>query len=252
MGEAGVFIATLTALAVLASMSRVTDAWIGTRLATIGMSVAAVYQAGGWLERWLHHEPANGGLFAGSLMLLLLCFLTVLGVDFFEHIREGRAELVSDILLVCTLTGAAEFLLQHTGTAGSSSLWSFTLLAATAAAAITSAIRWRPMSRIDDSGTRGVSYPGLVSAMAPDLITMPAVVAFSSENNTRPARASCARATACGSSALITAQSLSVWFEKILAFACAYSSNEACLSRWSGDRFRKTATHGWNVSMVSS
>src|SRR5436190_17646122 len=99
MGEAGVFIATLTALAVLASMSRVTDAWIGTRLATIGMSVAAVYQAGGWLERSLHHEPANGGLFAGSLMLLLLCFLTVLGVDFFEHIREGRAELVSDILL---------------------------------------------------------------------------------------------------------------------------------------------------------
>jgi PAS domain S-box-containing protein len=142
MGEAGVFIATLTALAVLSSMSRVRGAWVGTRLATIGMTVAAVYQAGGWLQRWLAHEPANGGLFGGSLILLLLCFLTVLGVDFFEHIKDERAELVSDILLVCTLAGAAEFLLQHTGTVGSSSLWSFTLLAATAAAAILVVVGW--------------------------------------------------------------------------------------------------------------
>jgi PAS domain S-box-containing protein len=142
MGEVGMLIATLTALAVLSSMSRIRGAWVGTRLATIGMTVAVVYQVGGWLERYLAGEPANGGLFAGTLILLLLCFLAVLGVDFFEHIQEGRAELVSDILLVCTLTGAAEFLLLHKGTLESPSLWSFTLLATTAAAAILVVVGW--------------------------------------------------------------------------------------------------------------
>jgi PAS domain S-box-containing protein len=142
MGEVGMLIATLTALAVLSSMSRTRGAWVGTRMAAIGMSVATVYQIGGWFERYLAGEPANGGLFAGTLILLLICFLAVLGVDFFEHIQEGRAELVSDILLVCTLTGAAEFLLLHQGTLESSSLWSFTLLATTAAAAILVVVGW--------------------------------------------------------------------------------------------------------------
>jgi len=123
---------------------------------------------------------------------------------------------------------------------------------ATAAAAITSPIKCRPISRIEDSGTSGVSYPGRVSAMAPERIAMRADTAPSSENIRRPALASLASAITCGSSALMTAQSFSVWLAKILAFARAYSSNVACLSKWSGDRFRKTATHGWNVSIVSS
>ena len=79
--------------------------------------------------------------------------------------------------------------------------------------------RWRPISRIDDNGTSGVSCPARVSAMAPTLMVMPSVTVPSSEKSRRPARAPCARRHVCGSSALITAQSFSVWFAKILAFA---------------------------------
>src|SRR2546426_1021429 len=107
MGEVGVLIATLTALLVLSSMSRIQGAWVGTRLAMIGMGVAAAYQVGGWVESYLAGETVGGGLFAGTLILLLFSFLAALAVDFFEHIQEGRAELLSDILLVSTLTGAA-------------------------------------------------------------------------------------------------------------------------------------------------
>jgi PAS domain S-box-containing protein len=142
LGDVSLVVATLVSLMVLTFMSRGRGAWPGTRVAAAGMGVAALYQVGSWLVRYLEGGSMDRSLFAGTLLLLLLCFLAVLGVDFFEHIREGRAELVSDILLVCTLAGAAEFLLLHQGTIGSSSLWSFTLIATTAACAILVVVGW--------------------------------------------------------------------------------------------------------------
>src|SRR5437867_4038602 len=111
IGEVAVLVATLIVGAVFVSMSRVREAWLGTRLAAAGMGVGAAFQLAGWAERYVTGKPLYGDLFVGSLGFLLLCFLAVLGVDFIEHIQEGRAELLSDILLVSTLTGAAEFLL---------------------------------------------------------------------------------------------------------------------------------------------
>jgi PAS domain S-box-containing protein len=142
MGQVGVLIATLTSFAVLTRAARVPGSWIGTRLASIGVGIALLFQVAGWAQRYLVSQTAARGVFTGTVVLLLLGFLVVLGVDFFEHIQAGRAELISDILLVCTLTGAAEFLLLHQGNLGSPSLWSFTLLAATSATAILVVVGW--------------------------------------------------------------------------------------------------------------
>jgi signal transduction histidine kinase len=142
LGEVGVLMATVTALGVLATMSRVRGAWVGARVAAIGMGIAGLYQAITLFEHYLAGDSIGSGLFPWTPILLLVCFLTVLGIDFFEHIQAGRAELISDILLVCTLTGAAEFVLLHQGSAGTTSLWSFTLLAATSAAAILAVVGW--------------------------------------------------------------------------------------------------------------
>ena len=42
------------------------------------------------------------------------------------------------------------------------------------------------------------------------------------------------------------------WLTKIRDLAAAYSSIEACRSRWSGEKFRSTAIHGLKVSTDSS
>src|SRR5438093_1605498 len=113
MGEAAVLMATVAACGVMVSLARFRGAWPGTRLAAGGLGAAIVFQAAGWIARYLGHGPPYGQLLPGTMSLLLLTFLAALGVDFFEHIQEGRAELLSDILLVSTLTGAAVFVLMH-------------------------------------------------------------------------------------------------------------------------------------------
>src|SRR5207247_1007071 len=63
------------------------------------------------------------------------------GVDFFEHIQHERAELLSDILLVSTLTGAAVYVFGREVSPGPS-LWSFTATAMIAACAILVVVGW--------------------------------------------------------------------------------------------------------------
>ena len=122
---------------------------------------------------------------------------------------------------------------------------------ATAAAASTSASRWRPSSRIDVSGTSGSELP---SRRADDRVARRARCRRRAARSSRTAAAVHARRARCasdaGSSALSTAQSAAVWFAKIRAFAAAYSSTVAWRSRWSGEKFRSTAIHGWNVSIA--
>ena len=45
--------------------------------------------------------------------VLLLTVLAVLAIDFFEHIRRGKAALLSDALLIAILTGGMLYLLLH-------------------------------------------------------------------------------------------------------------------------------------------
>jgi len=135
-GEGALFVATLMATGVVARSARRRGGWLGTKLVAIGLGVAAVSQAGGWLNRVLGRGPPSGELFALTVSVLLLMFLATFAVDFFEHIREGRAELLSDVFLLSTLAGAAVYLLIHEGPGGTSSPWTFIFTAFVAACAI--------------------------------------------------------------------------------------------------------------------
>ncbi|HEY3208249.1 MAG TPA: ATP-binding protein [Actinomycetota bacterium] len=135
-GEGSLLVATVTAAGVVLQTARRGGAWLGTRLVAIGLGVAGVSQAGGWVNRSFGRGPPNGELFAATVSVLLLMFLATSAVDFFEHIREGRAELLSDVFLLSTLGGAAVFLLVHESAAGTSSAWTFMLTAFVAACAI--------------------------------------------------------------------------------------------------------------------
>ncbi len=135
-GEGSLLVATVTAAGVVLQTAKRRGAWRGTRLVAIGLGVAAVSQAGGWLNRSFDRGPPNGDLFAATVGVLLLMFLATSAVDFFEHIREGRAELLSDVFLLSTLAGAAVFLVVHEGPVGASSAWTFMLTAFVAACAI--------------------------------------------------------------------------------------------------------------------
>jgi len=142
LGEAAILMATLTACGVLTSVARLPGSWAGTRLAAAGMGVAILFQGAGWISRYLGHGPPYGQLFAGTITLLLLTFLSALGVDFFDHIREERGELISDVLLVSTLAGAAVFVMMHEQSLTPPSVWAFTLTAMIAAAAILVVVGW--------------------------------------------------------------------------------------------------------------
>jgi PAS domain S-box-containing protein len=135
-GEVSLLVATVTAAGVVLKTARRSGAWLGTRLVAVGLGVATVTQVGGWLNRYFDRGPANGELFAGTVSVLLLVFLAAFGVDFFEHIKAGRAELLSDAFLLSTLAGAAVFLLVHENPLGSSTPWTFVLTAFVAACAI--------------------------------------------------------------------------------------------------------------------
>src|SRR6266540_2981387 len=135
-GEGSLLVATVTAAGMVLQTAKRRGAWLGTRMVAVGLGVAAVAQAGGWLNRSFGRGPPNGDLFAATVGVLLLMFLATSAVDFFEHIREGRAELLSDVFLLSTLAGAAVFLVVHEGPGGASSAWAFTLTAFVAACAI--------------------------------------------------------------------------------------------------------------------
>jgi PAS domain S-box-containing protein len=135
-GEAALLVATITTAGVVLQTARRRGAWLGTRLVAFGLGVATVSQVGGWLNRYFDRGPVSGELFAGTVSVLLLVFLAAFAVDFFEHIRAERAELLSDVFLLSTLAGAAVFILTHESGKGASSPWTFALTAFIAACAI--------------------------------------------------------------------------------------------------------------------
>jgi PAS domain S-box-containing protein len=135
-GELGLCLATVVGLLIALVPARRSGSWLGTRLVAGGLASTVLFEGVVWVSRSLHHEPAAGELFAGATTLLLVVSLICLAVDFLEHIRRERAELISDIVLVSTLTGSAVFLILHEGSAGNTSVWAFALTALIAAGAI--------------------------------------------------------------------------------------------------------------------
>jgi PAS domain S-box-containing protein len=142
LGEASVLLATGTAAGTLLASARSSRSWLGTRVVAGGMVVATIFQAVGWALRTAGQGPAYGHLFAGTMTLLLLASFAALGLDFFEHIRKGRAELISDVVLLSTVAGVAVFLLLHQGSQGGASVWAFTLTAVITSLGILVLVGW--------------------------------------------------------------------------------------------------------------
>jgi PAS domain S-box-containing protein len=142
LGEFSLLLATVVSGAILVPLSLRRGAWVGTRLTAGGLAAAAAFQAGGWLLRSLESRPPAGDVLAGTMTLLLVVFLAVLGLDFVEHVRGERAELLSDIALISILTGAAVFLLLRVGGGGGRGTGGSALTAAIAAGAILVVVGW--------------------------------------------------------------------------------------------------------------
>jgi PAS domain S-box-containing protein len=142
LGELFLLLATVISGAVLGSMSLQRGAWLGTRLAAVGLAGAVAFQLGGWLLRSLDERPPAGEVFAGTMTVLLIVFLVGLGLDFVDHVRRERAELLSDIALISILTGAAVFLLLRIGGGGAPTLGGSALTAVIATGAILVVVGW--------------------------------------------------------------------------------------------------------------
>jgi signal transduction histidine kinase len=142
VGELALLLASVLTVAVLALASRRSEAWLGARLMAGGLALSSALQIGGWLQRTLDGRPPTGEVFSWTMALLLMVFLVALGVDFFEHVRRERAELLSDVALMSILTGAAVYLLLNAGGTASRTVPAFALTAALAGGAILVGVGW--------------------------------------------------------------------------------------------------------------
>src|SRR5438874_747623 len=102
-GQAGLFLSTGTAAMVLLWQSGRREAWLGTRVSAGGIFASTLVQGFGLLHRTPLESPAGREIFSSSVGVLLLTVLAVLAIDFFEHIRRGKAALLSDALLAGVL-----------------------------------------------------------------------------------------------------------------------------------------------------
>jgi signal transduction histidine kinase len=141
IGELALLLASAVTGTVLTWVSTRPGAWLGTRLMTVGLAGSTAALIGGWIQRALSGQAPTTDLFSGAMAFILLLFLAALAVDFFEHVRRERAELLSDVALMSILTGSAVFLLLRSGSASRSST-AFALTAGLAAGAILVGVGW--------------------------------------------------------------------------------------------------------------
>jgi PAS domain S-box-containing protein len=141
-GEGAILIATLIAWTVLAMLAARRKAWRGTRLLALVIGLAAVFQATGWFWNSAGPGPPSDLRTSGTVLVLLLAYLGTCSLDFFDHIKHERRQLLSDVGLLATLAGAGAFLLLHDGGGRALPIWPGTLTAFTAAAAVLLAAGW--------------------------------------------------------------------------------------------------------------
>src|SRR5438445_5867914 len=110
-GQMGLFLATGGSAAVLFWQSGQKRTWVGTRVFAAGIILSGAVQGIGVLHRNSVESVAGQVVFCTSIGLLLLTFLAALFVDFFQHIRRGKAALLSDAGLVAILTGGMVYVL---------------------------------------------------------------------------------------------------------------------------------------------
>src|SRR5438876_1114614 len=94
------------------------------------------------LRRTPLESPAGREIFSSSVGVLLLTVLAVLAIDFFEHIRRGKAALLSDALLIAILTGGMLYLLLHNVSLTPPVPWAIVATALIAVSAVLALAGW--------------------------------------------------------------------------------------------------------------
>ena len=86
------------------------NAWRGTRWAAAATALVALIHGAGAITRHVSGGGIDADIASLTMLLLLIVFLGALVIDFFDHARDDRVALLSDVALVAVLTGSAAFL----------------------------------------------------------------------------------------------------------------------------------------------
>ena len=108
--QTAMLLATCSSAAVLTLQLRRTDAWRGTRIMAGALIASAVFQAILWVSGKGLGAPSHGDVLAGAIGTLLAGALGLVVVDFGDHLRNGRVDIVSDVALVAAMFGGVAYL----------------------------------------------------------------------------------------------------------------------------------------------
>jgi PAS domain S-box-containing protein len=134
-GQTALLLSTAVAAALLAVLARRPDVWRGTRLMAWGMMLSAIFQTVVWVLGVGTGGPVHGNATAAAAATLLAVLLGVVVIDFEDHLRARRADVVSDVALVAALFGGLAYLTMgapavHTAVGNSSVLSALLAIAA--------------------------------------------------------------------------------------------------------------------------
>jgi PAS domain S-box-containing protein len=108
--QTALLLSTAVAAGLLAVLARRPDVWRGTRLMAWGMMMSAVFQTVVWVLRVGTGGPVQSNATAAAVATLLAVMLGVVVIDFEDHLRTRRADVVSDVALVAALFGGLAYL----------------------------------------------------------------------------------------------------------------------------------------------
>jgi len=109
-GQTALLLATISSAGLLTLEARRPDTWRGTRIMAGALIASGCFQAVVWATRIGLGGAAHGDVLAGALGTMLAGALGVVVVDFGDHLRNGRIDIVSDVALVAALFGGAAYL----------------------------------------------------------------------------------------------------------------------------------------------
>jgi len=108
--QTALLFATCSTAGVLILQLRHADAWRGTRIMTGALIASAIFQGILWITKFGIGPAGRGDVLAGAIGTLLAGALGLVVVDFGDHLRNGRVDIVSDVALVAALFGGAAYL----------------------------------------------------------------------------------------------------------------------------------------------
>jgi len=107
---AALFSAVIPSVVVLWSVARRANAWSGTKWFARAVGGVGALELAAWVQGDIRAQAPGRDFATAIIGILIVAFLVVLGVEFREHLRHGRSEVVSDVALVAVVTGAALYL----------------------------------------------------------------------------------------------------------------------------------------------